>query len=77
MHHYNEKREHGTLGMTPREFARNRAMESVENAKGASSHSARSCERWRRRRVTIHAARLNIIPRRKMGRPSVEPAYPN
>ena len=35
MQHYNEEREHGSLGMTPREFARNRAMESAENAKGA------------------------------------------
>lgn len=35
MHDYNEVREHGTLGMTPREFARTRAMERVENAKGA------------------------------------------
>ncbi len=33
---YNEEREHGTLGMTPREFAR-RAMESAEIANGAIS----------------------------------------
>jgi putative transposase len=35
MRHYNEEREHGTLGMTPREFAKKRAMESAENAKSA------------------------------------------
>lgn len=27
--HYNEEREHGTLGMTPREYARNRATEAA------------------------------------------------
>jgi len=37
MHDYNEEREHGSLGMTPREFAkaRTRAMESAENANHA------------------------------------------
>ena len=35
MRHYNDEREHGTLGMTPREYARTRAMESMENAKDA------------------------------------------
>lgn len=29
MQHYNEEREHGTLGMTPREYAKNRAMEAA------------------------------------------------
>ena len=37
MWQYNEEREHGSLGMTPREFARTRAMESPENAKTAFS----------------------------------------
>jgi transposase InsO family protein len=35
MKHYNEEREHGALGMTPREYAKTRAMESAENAKSA------------------------------------------
>lgn len=35
MQHYNEEREHGSLGMTPREFAKTRAMERVENAQSA------------------------------------------
>lgn len=32
---YNEEREHGSLGMTPREFAKTRAVESAENANNA------------------------------------------
>lgn len=35
MQHYNEEREHGSLGMTPREFAKTRAVERVENAESA------------------------------------------
>lgn len=33
--HYNEEREHGTFGMTPREYAKSRAMGREENAKSA------------------------------------------